>query len=52
LIGPFSEGELLIILAILILILGPSAVTNLARAIGESVREFKQAVREEGENRD
>jgi len=47
-----SEGELLIILAILILILGPSAVTNLARSLGESIREFKLAVREEEESRD
>jgi len=40
------------ILVILILILGPSVVTSLARALGESIREFKQAVRGEEESRD
>jgi len=52
LIGPISGWELLIILVILILVLGPSAVANLARALGESIREFKRAVEGEEESGD
>jgi len=43
-IGPFSEGELLIILLILLIIMGPGRLPQLARALGESVREFRKAM--------
>jgi len=43
-IGPFSEGELLIILLILLIIMGPGRLPQLARALGESVREFRKAL--------
>lgn len=43
-IGPFSEGELLIILLILLIIMGPGRLPQLARSLGESVREFRKAL--------
>jgi len=43
-IGPFSEGELLILLLILLIIVGPGRLPQLARALGESVREFRKAM--------
>ncbi|MEM0366301.1 MAG: twin-arginine translocase TatA/TatE family subunit [Acidilobaceae archaeon] len=42
--GPFSSGELLIILLILLILLGPGKLPQLARALGESVREFRKAL--------
>lgn len=43
--------ELLIILLILLIILGPGKLPSLARALGESVREFRKAVSSEEEDR-
>ncbi len=43
-IGPFSEGELLIILLIILIVMGPSRLPQLARALGEAMREFRKAV--------
>ena len=39
--------EILIILLILLLLLGPKKLPELARALGEAVREFKKAMSEE-----
>ncbi len=39
----FQGDELLIILAILLLILGPSKLPALARGLGQAVREFRKA---------
>ena len=36
-------GELLIILAILLLIFGASRVTELGKGLGQSIREFRKA---------
>jgi len=42
--GAFFQGdELLIILVILLLILGPSKLPALARGLGQAVREFRKA---------
>jgi sec-independent protein translocase protein TatA len=43
-IGPFSEGELLIILLIILIVMGPGRLPQLARALGEAMREFRKAV--------
>ena len=43
-LGLFFQGdELLILFVILVLILGPSKIPQLARGIGQAVREFKKA---------
>ncbi len=36
-------GELLVILVIALLLFGPSKLPNLAKALGEAIREFKKA---------
>lgn len=42
--GLFFQGdELLILFVILVLILGPSKIPQLARGLGQAVREFKKA---------
>jgi sec-independent protein translocase protein TatA len=43
-LGP---GELLLILLIVLLIFGGSKLPQLARGLGEGIRNFKQSVREE-----
>ncbi|MDM7276024.1 MAG: twin-arginine translocase TatA/TatE family subunit [Thermoprotei archaeon] len=42
--GPFSSTELLIILLIVLILFGASRLPGLARALGESMREFRKAV--------
>jgi len=42
--GPFSTTELLIILLIILILFGASRLPQLARALGESMREFRKAV--------
>ncbi len=42
-LGPFGEGELLIILLIIFIIVGPGKLPQLVRALGEALREFKKA---------
>ncbi|MEB3755574.1 MAG: twin-arginine translocase TatA/TatE family subunit [Desulfurococcales archaeon] len=42
--GAFLQGnELLLILAVLLLILGPTKLPQLARGLGQAMREFKKA---------
>ncbi|GAB6147658.1 Sec-independent protein translocase subunit TatA/TatB [Stetteria hydrogenophila] len=42
-IGPFQTSELLIIFLIIVILLGPRKLPELARALGEAVSEFKKA---------
>jgi len=42
-IGPFQGGELLLLFLIILLLLGPKKLPELARGIGEAVREFRKA---------
>jgi len=44
-LGPLGTWELLIILAVTLLIFGPSRLPKMARGIGEMVREFRHEFR-------
>ena len=47
LFGPFGPGELLLILAILVLLFGARKIPELARGLGEGIRNFRTGLREE-----
>ncbi len=48
-LGPFSGPELLIIFVIILLLLGPKKLPELARGLGEAIREFRKAAQGETE---
>jgi sec-independent protein translocase protein TatA len=43
----FSGGELLIVLAIILLLFGGSKLPSLAKGLGQSIKEFKKAAKDE-----
>lgn len=43
--GHIGLGELVVVLAIVLLIVGAKRLPELGRSIGEAVREFQQALR-------
>jgi sec-independent protein translocase protein TatA len=43
----FSGGELLIVLAILLLLFGGSKLPSLAKGLGQSIKEFKKAAKDD-----
>lgn len=45
-IGPLGIWELLIILVVVLLIFGPRRLPEMARGIGQSVREFRKGIRD------
>ncbi|MEX2534021.1 MAG: twin-arginine translocase TatA/TatE family subunit [Trueperaceae bacterium] len=45
-IGPFGMWELVIILVVVLLIFGPRLLPQMARGIGQSVREFRNGIRD------
>ena len=51
--GAFLQGTepLILILVVVLLLLGPKKLPQLARALGMSVREFKRGLRGEEERR-
>jgi sec-independent protein translocase protein TatA len=57
-IGPLGIWELLIILVVVLLIFGPRRLPEMAKGLGQSVREFRKGIRdirsdfEEGEKAD
>lgn len=44
-LGPLGIWELLIILVVVLLILGPSRLPAMAKGIGQSIREFRQSLK-------
>ncbi len=44
--GEIGVPELLVILGITLLVFGPSKLPGLAKGLGDSIRNFKQAMRE------
>lgn len=47
----FGSGELLLVLAILLLLFGGSKLPSLAKGLGQSVKEFKKASRDEDDEK-
>lgn len=45
-VGPFGIWELLIILAVVLVIFGPSRLPAMAKGLGRSVREFRNGIRD------
>jgi len=45
-IGPLGIWELLIILVVVLLIFGPRRLPEMAKGLGQSVREFRKGVRD------
>lgn len=43
--GSFGFGEILVILAILVLIFGASRIPELGRGLGDGIRNFKKALK-------
>ena len=47
--GDIGVPELLIILAIAIIVFGPSRMASLGKSLGDAIRSFRQATREQDE---
>jgi sec-independent protein translocase protein TatA len=50
--GKIGIPEILLILGIALLLFGPSKFASLGKSIGEGLRNFKSAMKEEPENKD
>jgi sec-independent protein translocase protein TatA len=50
--GNIGTGELLIILAIVVLIFGVNKIPQLGKGLGEGIRNFKSAIRSADESAD
>ena len=48
--GRFGIGELILILAILLLIFGAGKLPQISRSIGESIKEFKKSMASKDED--
>ena len=46
--GQIGFGELILILAIVLLLVGAKRLPELARSLGEAVREFQRAIKGDG----
>jgi len=49
--GSLGFGEILLILLIVVLIFGTSRIPELGRGLGEGIKNFKRAVKGEGEEK-
>jgi sec-independent protein translocase protein TatA len=47
-IGSLGTGEILVILAIVLLLFGGRKIPDLARGLGEGIRNFRSSLREDG----
>lgn len=47
----FSGGELLIVLAIILVLFGGAKLPSLAKGLGQSIKEFKKASRDDEETK-
>ncbi len=45
-LGPLGVPELLIILVVVLLVFGPKRLPEMAKGIGQSVREFRKGIRD------
>lgn len=45
-IGPLGIWELLIVLVVVLVIFGPSRLPQMAKGIGQSVREFRKGIKD------
>ena len=45
-IGPFGVWEILIILVVILVVFGPRRLPEMAKGIGQSVREFRKGIRD------
>jgi sec-independent protein translocase protein TatA len=45
-IGPFGIWEILIILIVVLLLFGPKRLPELAKSVGQSVREFRRGIKD------
>ena len=50
--GKLGLPEILVILAIALLLFGPSKLADLGKGLGEGIRNFKSAVKEGEEDKD
>lgn len=49
-IGPFGHWEILVILLVVLLLFGAKRLPGMAKSIGQSVREFRRGIRDDGED--
>jgi sec-independent protein translocase protein TatA len=47
--GKFGMGELLVILLIVLLVFGSAKIPQLAKSLGEGIKEFKKSVAGKGD---
>jgi TatA/E family protein of Tat protein translocase len=45
-IGPLGIWELLVILVVVLLVVGPSRLPQMAQGVGQAVREFRKGVKD------
>jgi sec-independent protein translocase protein TatA len=50
--GKIGLPEIIIVVAIALLLFGPSKFASLGKSLGEGIRNFKSAVKEEDEKKD
>jgi sec-independent protein translocase protein TatA len=49
-IGPFGPWEILIILVVVLLLFGAKRLPAMAKGVGQSVREFRRGIRDDGDD--
>ena len=49
-IGPFGHWEILVILLVVLLLFGAKRLPAMAKGIGQSVREFRRGIRDDGDD--